>query len=844
MVTSGDTARECPDDAVADASELAALAAVAQALPDAVLVVDAGARVQWANRAAERLFGIPVDEAIGQNGLDFIHPDDFQLAALALTSVQGKEVGSLLELRLRSFDGWRLVEMIGAPLGDNLVLCARDLTERRRWEVAGDEVARFRSLMQNAASVTMLLTRDGVVDSSSGGLTRILGLDQEWLEHRALADAVDERDYAVLESALQEVQFIEPGLAPASVTIDVRFRHATGGTVPFALTITNLLDDPTVAGLVATGHDITDRVAAEADVRAANSVLAATLESTADGILVVDRDGHITSWNSRFAEMWRIPTAVLESRDDSVVLAFVLEQLCDPGAFVAKIQGVYEEPEAHSHDLLEFKDGRAFERDSLPQRIDGEVVGRVWSFRDMTEHRRLQTELTFQAFHDPLTGLANQALFRDRVDHAATRLQRNDGQLAVLFIDLDDFKTVNDSLGHLAGDALLREVSERLTSCLRAGDTAARLGGDEFAVLMDVIADPNDAIQVAERILLALQEPIALEALRVSATASVGIAYGSAGAGSDEMLRNADLAMYTAKSNGKNCARVFADEMHHAAVERLDLEAHLRGAAGRGELIVHYQPMYELESGRLTAFEALVRWQHPERGPLGPMSFIPFAEEAGLIDEIGQHVLITACEEAARWVDTVGIVAPAVSVNVAPRQLLDPRLPDRVESLLDHCGLDSDRLILEITEGALMKDPEAAGVGLRRLSDLGVRLAVDDFGTGYSSLAYLQQFPIDLLKIDGSFVSDILTRSGSLLVRAIVQIAHTLGLTPVAEGVESSAQAAALAACGCDLVQGFHLGRPADVEVTRQLVTGLGPVSAPLLTGGNTVGQGVVGARR
>src|SRR5450755_4870566 len=229
----------------AAANDLAALATVAMALPDAVLVVDSGAQVRWANRAAERLFGIPVDEAIGQNGLDFIHPDDLQLAALALTSVQAKEVGTLLELRIRSTDGWRLVEMIGAPLGDSLVLTARDLTERRRWEVAGDEVARSRSLMQNAASVTLLMTRDGVVASSSGGLTRILGLDQEWLEHRPLADAIDELDREVLRSALHSVQQVEPGDAPAPMTIDVRFRHASGGTVPFALTFTNLLDDPT-----------------------------------------------------------------------------------------------------------------------------------------------------------------------------------------------------------------------------------------------------------------------------------------------------------------------------------------------------------------------------------------------------------------------------------------------------------------------------------------------------------------------------------------------------------------------------------------------------------------------
>jgi EAL domain-containing protein (putative c-di-GMP-specific phosphodiesterase class I) len=306
--------------------------------------------------------------------------------------------------------------------------------------------------------------------------------------------------------------------------------------------------------------------------------------------------------------------------------------------------------------------------------------------------------------------------------------------------------------------------------------------------------------------------------------------------------------MYTAKSGGKNCARVFAHEMHLAAIERLDLEAHLHGAAQRGELIVHYQPIYELQSGRITACEALVRWQHPERGELGPLSFIPFAEEAGLIDEIGQHVLETACEEATRWAKPVGAGhAPSVSVNVAPRQLLDPELPDRVESLLARCGLAPHRLILEITEGALMKDPAAATVGLKRLSELGVRLAVDDFGTGYSSLAYLQQFPVDMLKIDGSFVDDILTRSGSLLVRAIVQIAHTLGLTPVAEGVETAAQSGALAACDCDLVQGFHLGRPADAVTTRRLIAEsaarLGPGSAGFAAPGHDR-QPRVGASR
>jgi diguanylate cyclase (GGDEF)-like protein len=516
--------------------------------------------------------------------------------------------------------------------------------------------------------------------------------------------------------------------------------------------------------------------------------------------------------------MWRLPPETLHSRDDSDALSFVLDQLRDPAAFIAKVQELYAEPDAQSHDTLEFKDGRVFERDSLPQLIGGEVVGRVWSFRDVTEHRRLEGELIHQAFHDSLTGLANQALFRDRVEHATSRLQRHGGQLAVLFVDLDDFKNVNDSLGHSAGDDLLKIVSDRLASCLRHGDTAARLGGDEFAVLIDDLDDPEAANEIAERIITVLREPIHLGAKHVSATASVGIAFGSAGAHADEMLRNADLAMYTAKGSGKNCVRIFAPEMHLAAVERLDLEVHLRGAAERGELVMYYQPIYELRTGRLAAFEALVRWQHPERGLLGPMSFIPFAEAGGLIDEIGNHVLLSACEEASRWVRMVGeAAAPSITVNVSPRQLLDADLPERVDSLLQRSGLDPARVILEITEGALIKDPDAATAKLTSLRHLGVRLAVDDFGTGYSSLAYLQQFPIDMLKIDRSFVND-MARPESSLAAAIVQISHTLGLVPIAEGVESQEQADALAELGCDLAQGFHLGRPADADATRALL--------------------------
>ena len=792
-------------------------AAVASALPDAALIIDDEGQILWGNPAATQLFGVPFEEGLGRNGLEFVHPDDLQMALLSMATMQSKSVGSLLELRMRHADGtWRLMEMRGSRFGDGIVLCIRDLTDRRRWEVAGDETAHFSNLLQNATTLMIVMDHRGVVARSSGGLTRLLGRGQEWLEGRGIDELVDPVDREALAAAIARVH--AAGAAP--VTLDLRLLDADDRPVPFAVTFTNHMDDPIVSGIVATGHDVSDRVRTEQELRHTNSVLAATLESTTDGILVVDNDGRITSFNSRFAQLWHLPPSTVETRDDDLVLNQVLDQLVDPGAFLDKVRELYASPEAASRDTIEFHDGRVFQRDSLPQRIDGIVVGRVWSFRDMTEQVRLQKELSHQAFHDPLTGLANQALFRDRLSLASARLARHGGRLAVMFIDLDDFKTVNDSLGHSAGDDLLVTVSERITSCLRPGDTAARLGGDEFAVLIDELSGADAAVGVAERILGVLQAPVGLSSTQVTPAASIGIAYGTASTGVDELLRNADLAMYTAKGSGKNCFQVFADEMHQAAVDRLDLEARLRGAAGRGELVIHYQPIFELGSGRVVAMEALVRWAHPERGLLGPLSFIPFAEEGGLIDEIGHHVMVTAVEEAVCWARQVGAeLAPAVSVNISPRQLVDPHLTDRVELLLHRSGLHPAQLILEITEGALMKDPTAATASLQRLSRLGVRLAVDDFGTGYSSLAYLQQFPIDVLKIDGSFVHDELSESSWSLAQAIVQISHALGLVPIAEGVESAAQVEALRSFGCNLAQGYHLGRPMDTAAARRLIS-------------------------
>jgi diguanylate cyclase (GGDEF)-like protein/PAS domain S-box-containing protein len=578
-----------------------------------------------------------------------------------------------------------------------------------------------------------------------------------------------------------------------------------------------------------TVQDITKRKRAEAELRQTLSLLRATLDATADGILVVDGEGRIARYNQRFVEMWRLPEDILASRDDKRALAIVLDQLREPEPFLAKVQELYTQPEAESLDIIEFRDGRVLERSSKPQRVGGQTVGRVWSFRDITERKRLEDELAHQAFHDSLTGLANQVLFRDRVQHALTRNARHDGHLAVLFLDLDNFKTVNDSLGHPTGDKLLVCVAERLRACLRAMDTAARLGGDEFAVLLEDLGSGEAATAVANRLIAALQQPFTVADREVFIGASIGIALNGPGAGSDQLLRNADIAMYTAKRQGKGGYAIFQPEMYTAAVERLEIEADLREALDQSELTLQYQPIVALDTGEMSGVEALVRWRHPQRGVLSPAVFIPVAEETGLIRELGRQVLLEACTQVRRWqVEHPELEPLTVSVNISPRQLQVDGLVEHITEALTESGLPPSNLVLEITEGAMMHDTEGTIAKLHVLKALGVRLAVDDFGTGYSSLSYLQRFPVDIIKIDQSFVSAIEpavepASSKASLVRAIVSLAQTLGLQAVAEGVETKAQAEILAELGCDLAQGYHFARPMD---RHDLAEALGRQSA------------------
>jgi len=434
--------------------------------------------------------------------------------------------------------------------------------------------------------------------------------------------------------------------------------------------------------------------------------------------------------------------------------------------------------------------------------------------------KRLE-QLTRQAFRDPLTNLPNRALFMDRLTHGLTRAQRRHEHLAVLFLDLDRFKVVNDTLGHTVGDQLLVEVSRRLTSALRPGDTVARLGGDEFGILLEDVADAETAETVALRVEESMGKPYHFEGREVFVTASIGIALSSAKLGlPEEILRDADLAMYHAKAKGKARHEVFDGSMSAPALDRMDLEMDLRSAISRHEFRLHYQPILRLDTGKITEVEALIRWQHEKRGLLQPDEFIGLTEETGLIVPIGQWVLSEACRQARVWQIEYPTTPPLVmSVNLSAKQFQNPKLVEEITQALDESGLAASCLKLEITESTVMQDAPVTLTKLNELKGLGVRLAIDDFGTGYSSLGYLKRFPVDTLKIDRSFVKGLSPDGGdSAIVRAVVTVAKSLNMDVTAEGVETEGQLAELRALGCDRWQGFLFARPVSPERVAPLL--------------------------
>lgn len=668
------------------------------------------------------------------------------------------------------------------------------------------------ALLDANPDAVLLVAADGTISLANSAAGRLFGISQEALigsDHRALLSEGFRNEIVRLFRQLQE----QPQEPPPPREVYGTDRTGTEFCAEMA---GYLLNYGNRIQLLVSFRSMTHREAAAADLREALSLLRATLESTADGILVVNSAGEIAGLNDQFLTMWGIPPELMQGDTEEPVMRVVLSNVVDPEAFLARIKEVDDNPATESHDMLDFRDGRTFERYSRPQRVGDRIVGRVWSFRDVTPRRQAQDQaqqamqdlaaqaeqLRAMAFQDPLTGLANRAVFNDGLAAAlrAPRLKSVD----VLLIDLDDFKEVNDILGHQAGDDMLMEMARRLRGCVPTADVVARLGGDEFAVLLTACPDAD---ALATCILRCLHVPVTISGAVLRPSLSLGLAsVGKESIGTSELLRQADIAMYAAKEAGKKRYLRFHPEMMAALIQRTEMEAGLQLAIAHKEISVAFQPIVSPRMGQVVQVEALARWdRYGERIP--PSVFVPIAERSGLIREIGAEVMAISLVQLAPWLN--GDPSRSVAVNVSGVQLLEPDFASGVLSLAKATGVGAYQLVLEVTESVFFDADSSLIQQLRSLREAGVRVALDDFGTGYSSLGRLQDLPVDTVKIDKSFVSMVRTGAERLpILSSMINMAHSLGLTVTAEGVETVAQADYLTALDCDSLQGYLFSLP------------------------------------
>jgi diguanylate cyclase (GGDEF)-like protein/PAS domain S-box-containing protein len=764
-----------------------------------------------------------------------------RLALLTCASLIAPAVELVHELDQGDMD---LIVIIGASVVLFALVVVRMAGLVRQQERS---VARERALSGAGAALVSATSRDEIARAALDAIGSLVGTDAEALlclvEDEALqvvaarTIAVDGSTWTVAPATAGALlgAATDPRRATLPLTPERRTDLRLGGTDPAVLVLGLSVRSETRGLLVVCGEHALTRTARaglaslatqvslalesaalteEVHRRAGEARFGALIRASSDLITVLDSDARVV-YQSPSIER------VLGYRPDEVVgtsfarllpsgeqsrLLHLLDDAAERGA-----DGATEVLEC----ALRHRDGSAlqFEIQHTNLLHDEHVRGIVLNSRDVSERKAFEEQLAHQAFHDPVTGLANRALFAERVRHAVTRARRDHIGLAVIFIDLDDFKTINDSLGHAAGDQVLLEVGKRLATSTRASDTAARFGGDEFAVLLEGVESAQEAADTAERILEALAVPLVLEQKELVLRASMGISMvaGEAAADAEDMIRNADAAMYIAKRDGKGGYRLFEPAMHEGVLARLELRADLQRALASNQFELHYQPVVRLGDGRASGVEALLRWRHPERGLVPPDHFIPFAEEVGLIVPIGRWVLREGCRQAVVMQRTLD-EPMSMAVNLSVKQLQHSDIVADVRDALAESGLDPALLTLEITETVMMTDTELVVQRLKELKELGVRLAMDDFGTGYSSLSYLSRFPVDILKMDRSFLREDASPETAGLATAVVSLGDTLNLEVVAEGIELSEQWTTLRDLGCDKGQGFFFARPMDSD--------------------------------
>ena len=668
--------------------------------------------------------------------------------------------------------------------------------------------ARYRSLVRNSSEIVTLLDATGIASYQSPAVTRELGWQPEDLVGENVFSYVHPDDLLLVGAAFERL-IVDGGM---SETIEYRFRHQDGSWRWLETIGTNLLDDPAVAAIVVNSRDVTARRESSEMLREAEARYRSLVEQL-PAVVYRDAPGddaipfYVSPQSTTI--LGRLPEEWPPDRDDWIDFVDVRDRERIRTAIARSgIDEVWDEEYRYLrpdgvvvwvHDQATIVHDRAGE----PRYWQGIIL-------DVTERKELETRLAYQALHDPLTGLPNRTLFLDRLRGALAHTDPH-RRVAVIFLDLDDFKVVNDGLGHAAGDELLMLVSERLRGCAREGDVVARLGGDEFTFLLDGEIDQVGVATVADRIVDRLRPPFHLGDRHIVVTPSIGIATGSPGhEEANELLRRADIALYQAKGEGKARWAMFDPDADDRALERLRLEGELRRALSDGQLRLVYQPIVDLSSGQLREVEALVRWQHPERGLLLPAEFIPVAEATGLVIPLGQWVLEESCRQLREWQRRhPGRERLGLSTNLAAMHFREPSLPGDIGAVLTLAGIDPGDLRVEITERVALDATAVTARGLQNLRDMGIKLAVDDFGTGYSGLSALKAAPIDAVKIDRSFVAGLgRDADDAAIVRAIVAMTRALGLSTIAEGIETTEQLAALRAVGCDRGQGYLFARP------------------------------------
>ena len=791
--------------------------------------VDITGHLTEVNQAFCDLLGCDVDAAVGRHALEFQHPDDRAADLAELTErpsltglLRGTAESLQVERVLKHEDGRSVPCLVsgsvlrdehGHPLG--IAAFVQDLSPLRDLERRSQQQEDFfLAISQHATDLAVVADAEGRLVYTSPALTSRLGFEPIDVVGESGNHFVHPDDIPHNRAA-----FVKVITAGGSTTLTLRLRNAAGEWRWYEETMRNLLATP-IGGVVCNMRDITERVEAEQSLRASEALYRAIVDNADEGLWVVTPTGRTLYVNHRMSEILGVDAVDLLAR---------------PAPEVFGPEGdLLRHKIAHRHEVgperyeigYEHPDGgrRTLRFAAAPLPADSEEEGALAMVTDVTDARRLEGELRSAALHDSLTGLPNRALLLDRLEHS---LHRDGASVAVLFVDLDQFKMVNDARGHTVGDELLVAVAARLRSAVHSADTVARFGGDEFVVVCEDVNDVR-AFALAEALLETLERPVEVTGGQIHVTASIGVALsdthvdGSPTSGADELLRSADTAMYAAKSAGRRGIRMFDQGLAADVSERYRLAGDLRRAIADDELEMHFQPIIDLHTGAVRGTEALCRWTHPELGQVGPERFVAIADEAGMARDLDRWVLCRALDVAGRMRSTEALPAGAyVAVNLSARSLTDPDLEQYVVDCTRDVDLEPGDVVLEITEGAIMADPEAAADLLGRLRTAGFQVAIDDFGTGHSSLAYLDRFPVTKLKVDRSFVGDLSGHGTSrAIVASVLDLARAIGVGVIAEGVETVDQAEQLRSMGCELAQGWLWSpavSPAEAETSRAL---------------------------